>query len=867
MRSAEIRSAFLRYFEERQHTVVDSSSLVPVNDQTLLFTNAGMVQFKDALAFREDRGYTRAASCQRCVRAGGKHNDLDNVGYTTRHHTFFEMLGNFSFGDYFKRDAIFFAWDFLTKVIGLPAERLWVTVHETDDESVDIWVKEVGFDPARISRLGDDDNFWTMGDTGPCGASSEIFYDHGPEVQGGPPGSEDGELDRYVEIWNLVFTQFDRSADGTLTPLTKPCVDTGLGLERLAAVLQGVHSNYDIDLFQNLIAAARRLIGLDGDVKNPSLNVIADHIRSAAFLIMDGVLPSNEGRGYVLRRIIRRALRHGHKLGASEPFFAQLVEPLVAEMGEAYPELAELKEQIASALAREEDQFARTLDQGMRLLVQAMDEVKDGQIPGDMAFTLHDRYGFPVDLTEDVARERGLAVDIDGYDRAMAVQKQQSREAGSFKSGAESGPEIEEASEFVGYAGLSASARITAIVSGDVTVDAAPDGAEVALVLDATPFYAESGGQVGDRGIITAGDIVFEVTDTQRSRDAILHFGRVRGGELSVGGLVKADVDADLRQATRLNHSATHLLHAALRDVLGSHVQQRGSRVDAEHLRFDFAHFDPVTPEQQRNIERLVNREIIRNTPIETELMTVDAARERGAMALFGEKYSHEVRVLTMGDGFSMELCGGTHAGRTGDIGLLRITSQQGISSGVRRIEAVTGTHALAWVEKIEDRLAGSVELLKTDGDGLTQRIEALLDDNRRLEKEVSALNVKLASGGGGSSDDDPELIHGVPVVVKQIDGASPASLPEAMDQIKGRLKSAVVLLAAVNGDKISLVAGVTKDLTARIDAPALLNHVAGQVGGKGGGRPDLARGGGSDIAALDGALSSVSAFLEERLT
>ena len=867
MRSAEIRNAFLKFFEERQHTVVDSSSLVPMNDETLLFTNAGMVQFKEALAFREDRGYTRAASCQRCVRAGGKHNDLDNVGYTARHHTFFEMLGNFSFGDYFKRDAIRFAWDFLTGVIKLPPERLWVTVHESDDESVEIWVNEIGFDPDRITRLGDEDNFWTMGDTGPCGASSEVFYDHGPEVPGGPPGTEDGDLDRYIEVWNLVFTQYDRSADGTLTPLATPCVDTGMGLERLAAVLQGVHSNYEIDLFQNLIAAARKLLGLAEDVDDPSLNVIVDHIRSTAFLIMDGVLPSNEGRGYVLRRIIRRALRHGHKLGATEPFFSRLVGPLVEEMGGAYPQLADNKDAIAHALLREEEQFALTLDQGMRVLAGVMAGAEpESAIPGEIVFKLYDTYGFPVDLTEDVARERGFSVDHENYEKAMEAQRSRARAASKFKVTATGGVEVDAISEFVGYDSLSAEATVIALVQNGAQVESIPADGDAAVVLETTPFYAESGGQVGDVGVLVAGDVRVEVSDTQREGDAILHVGRVVGGTLSVGDRVTAQVDSDLRQAIRLNHSATHLLHAALRDILGTHVQQRGSLVAPDRLRFDFSHYDAVTTDEQREIERMVNREIVRNTAIETELMPIELAKERGAMALFGEKYSHEVRVLTMGEeGFSMELCGGTHAGRTGDIGVFRITSQQGTASGVRRIEAVTGANALAYIESLEDRLATSTALLKTDVEGLDQRIGALLDENRRLEKEVSTLNVKLASGGA-NTDDDTDEVNGVPVVVKQIEGATPKTLPEAVDQIKGRLKSGVVLLAAVNGDKISLVAGITKDLTERVDAPALLNHVASQVGGKGGGRPDLARGGGSDVDGLNAALATVPAFLGDRL-
>ena len=865
MRSAEIRKAFLKFFEDRQHTVVDSASLVPDNDATLLFTNAGMVQFKEALAFRENRGYTRAVSCQRCVRAGGKHNDLDNVGYTVRHHTFFEMLGNFSFGDYFKREAIRFAWDFLTDVLEIPADRLWVTVHESDDEAVDIWINEIGFDADRISRLGDEDNFWTMGDTGPCGVSSEIFYDHGPEVPGGPPGSEGQELDRFIEIWNLVFTQYDRSADGTLTLLKKPCVDTGMGFERLVAVLQGVHSNYEIDLFQALIGRAADLLAVT-DRTNPSLNVIADHIRSSAFLIVDGVLPSNEGRGYVLRRIIRRALRHGHKLGAKEPFFYRLVETLVAEMGEAYPDLVEIQEEIEKVLEREEKQFELTLGQGMKLLEDVISQSDAVNIPGEVAFKLHDTYGFPVDLTEDVAREHGLGVDLDGYEAAMAEQRQRARSSSKFKSAGASSLELGVETRFLGYESLEEQAVVCALVADGKRVNQVATGESALIVLDQTPFYAESGGQVGDTGEISFGESIFRVTDTRREGDAWLHEGSVIQGEFGVDTPVSCKVDVQVRQAIRLNHSATHLLHAALRKVLGDHVQQRGSSVDSERLRFDFSHFDAVTDAQKRAIESEVNAQVLRNTPIDTTVTDIETARASGAMALFGEKYSESVRVLTMGDGYSVELCGGTHATRTGDIGLFRILSQQGIASGVRRIEAITGERALAWVEGLETSVANLSTLLKTDPDGLNIKVSALLDQNRQLEKQVEALNLKLASGGGGSEADDVTLINGVSVVVKHLEGAPTKTLPEAVDRIKGRLKSGIVLLAAVDGGKVALAAGVTKDLLSRIDAPAVLNHVAAQIGGKGGGRPDLARGGGTDAAGLATALASLDAFLKDKL-
>ena len=866
MDSRELRSAFLSYFEGKGHTIVESSSLVPGNDPTLLFTNAGMVQFKDAFAFREDRGYTRAASCQRCVRAGGKHNDLDNVGYTARHHTFFEMLGNFSFGDYFKEDAIVFAWEFLTEVAGLPADKLWVTVHDSDDEAEQIWIEKVGFDPQRITRLGDDHNFWTMGDTGPCGPSSEIFYDHGPEVPGGPPGSKDGELDRYIEIWNLVFTQYDRSADGTLTPLPKQCVDTGMGLERLAAVLQGVHNNYEIDLFQALIKKAAGLLETT-DLDNPSLKVIADHIRAAVFLIADGVVPSNEGRGYVIRRIIRRALRHGHKLQSSGPFFHQLVREVVTQMGDAYPLIAQTRSQVEKVLLKEEQQFELTLDQGMRILSDAISQLDGKEIPGEVVFKLYDTYGFPTDLTADIGRERNLTLDMAGFDREMETQRERARAASRFGSADTGDIQLSDVTEFVGYDSLEDESTVIGIIVDGAQVDQADADQQALVVLDRTPFYAESGGQAGDTGQLIADGVVLNVTDTVKSGDAFLHQGKSVNGSLAVGDKVQSVVNRPLRDATRLNHSATHLMHAALRKILGEHVNQRGSLVNAERLRFDFSHFEPVSREQLREIERLVNTEIRANSAIETEVMDLESARNKGAMALFGEKYSAEVRVLTMGDGFSVELCGGTHAARTGDIGIFRIVSEQGVASGVRRIEAITGSAALTQVESNEDLLSQAGSLVRAENHNLADKLRALIDQNKKLEKTIADLNRKLATGGVGPDIAESAIdLGGVKLVVSQLDGADPKSLPDVLDQLKNKSGSGIIVLGTVSEGKVGLIVGVTKDLTDRFHAGDLVNHIASQVGGKGGGRPDMARAGGSDPDSLPAALASVEQFARNLL-
>lgn len=865
MDAAELRTRFLDFFASKGHTLVDSAPLIPGNDPTLLFTNSGMVQFKEAFAFREDRGYTRAATCQRCLRAGGKHNDLDNVGYTARHHTFFEMLGNFSFGDYFKEEAISFAWEFLTKVIELPPERLWVTVHDSDDEAERIWIDKIGFDPDRITRLGDEDNFWTMGDTGPCGPSSEIFWDHGPEVPGGPPGAPDGDLDRYIEIWNLVFTQYDRSADGTLSPLPKQCVDTGMGLERLAAILQNVHTNYEIDLFQALIERAAELLDYQ-DLASPSLKVIADHIRSAVFLIADGVIPSNEGRGYVIRRIIRRALRHGHKLQSSGPFFYRLVDTLVSEMGDAYPLIRQTQEQIERVLLKEEEQFELTLDQGMRILNDAIDAMESTEIPGEVVFKLYDTYGFPTDLTADVARERNLTIDLEGFEREMTAQRERARAASQFDAVETGEIELGVTSSFTGYETLEGSANILAVVQDGGVVETVTIGSEALLVLDTTPFYAESGGQVGDRGVISAGTGRFSVTDTVKDGESWLHRGKVIEGQLSTGDRVSTVVDPETRDAIRLNHSATHLLHAALRQVLGEHVNQRGSLVDSEKLRFDFSHFEAVSKSELREIERLVNQQIRQNSPIETEVMDINAAKEKGAMALFGEKYSEEVRVLTMGGGFSVELCGGTHAIRTGDIGLFRIVSEQGIASGVRRIEALTGRGALTEVEETDDLLAESASLLKAEKTSIAEKIQSLVDQNKKLEKTITDLNRKLARGGGQDLAESAIDLGEFKLLVSLLDGADPKSLPDALDRLKNKLGSGIVVLGTVNDGKVGLIAGVTKDLTDRFNAGDVVNQVASQVGGKGGGRPDMARAGGADPAALPGALASVEAYIRNLL-
>ncbi|MGE6776909.1 alanine--tRNA ligase [Vreelandella titanicae] len=869
MKSAEIRQAFLTFFEEQGHTIVPTSSLVPGNDPTLLFTNAGMVPFKDVFLGRDPRPYVRATSAQRCVRAGGKHNDLDNVGYTARHHTFFEMLGNFSFGDYFKRDAIRFAWVFLTETLGLPKDKLWVTVHISDDEAERIWKDEIGIDPERFSKL-DEDNFWQMGDTGPCGPSSEIFFDHGPEVWGGPPGSPEEDGDRYIEIWNLVFMQFDRDAQGTLNPLPKPSIDTGMGLERVAAVMQGVHSNYEIDLFQNLLQAAAKATG-HPDTATPSLRVIADHIRSCAFLIADGVLPSNEGRGYVLRRIIRRAIRHGHKLGAVEPFFHKLVEALDAEMGDAYPELREASDQIARVLLKEEEQFARTLDHGMGLLNAALAELDGKVLPGETVFKLYDTYGFPFDLTADVCRERGVSLDEDGFQQALEAQRERARAASQFGADYSASIELEGETAFTGYDRLEDQAKVTALVDSEGNPLAALEAEqEGVVVLDRTPFYGESGGQVGDTGYLYVDGGRFQVTDTQKQSGHHLHQGMMVEGSLSVGASVRGEVDASLRTATIRNHSATHLLHKALRMVLGDHVQQKGSLVNAERLRFDFSHFEPVTAEQLAEVERLVNEQILANAPTKIEQMSLDQAKAKGAAALFEAKYAENVRVLTIGaDDFSIELCGGTHVARSGDIGCCHVMSEVGIASGVRRIEAITGENALAHFREQEARLERLGERLKTKPEQVEARVESLVERNRSLEKELEQLKAKLASAAGSDMLSQVQEVNGVKLLATQLDGVSGKDLRGILDQLKNKLSSGVIILGVADqaAGKVSLIAGVTQDLSGRVKAGELVNHVASQVGGKGGGRPDMAQAGGSQPDALPDALKSVPAWLENVLS
>jgi alanyl-tRNA synthetase len=865
MTSAEIRQAFLDYFKQQGHEIVPTSSLIPANDPTLLFTNAGMVQFKDVFLGSDKRAYSRASTSQRCVRAGGKHNDLENVGYTARHHTFFEMLGNFSFGDYFKPEAIGFAWALLTEVFGLPKERLWVTVHHSDDEAERIWKDEIGVDPERFSRL-DEDNFWAMGDTGPCGPCTEIFFDHGPEVAGGPPGSPDEDGDRYIEIWNVVFMQYNRAADGTMEPLPRPSVDTGMGLERIAAVLQGVHSNYEIDLFQNLLKAAARALGSD-DLTHKSLRVIADHIRSCSFLITDGVMPSNEGRGYVLRRIIRRAIRHGNKLGAREPFFHTLVAALVAEMGDAYPELVAQQAQVERVLLKEEQQFARTLDNGMRLLQQVIDELDGKVIPGETLFRLYDTFGFPVDLTADVAREHGLGVDMDGFEEAMAQQRERARATGSFAVDYNDKLELDGETTFSGYSSLQDRSRVVALFRDGEAVQQLSAGESGIVVLGNTSFYAESGGQAGDRGVLRWDRGLFDVADCSKEGKSHLHHGQVSEGVLALGDTVNTEVDAANRQATALNHSATHLLHEALRRVLGDHVLQKGSLVNAERLRFDFAHFEAVTPEQLKTVEDMVNAQVRANSAVNTEIMDIEAARARGAMALFGEKYDDQVRVLSMGtEGFSTELCGGTHVRRTGDIGLMKIVAESGIASGVRRIEAVTGAGALAWVESLDATCGAIASLTRGGRDNLIDKVRTLVDRNRVLEKELEQLKGKLASLQGGELLGKAIEIKGVKVLVEQLSGVEPKALRDTLDQLKNKLGSGVVVLAVAQDDKVSLVAGVTKDLTGRVKAGDLIRELSARVGGKGGGRPDMAQGGGNDVAALPEALASVAAVLEATL-
>ena len=867
MSAADVRGSFLQFFRGQSHIIVPSSPLVPANDPTLLFTNAGMVQFKDVFLGKEQRDYLRAATAQRCVRAGGKHNDLENVGYTARHHTFFEMLGNFSFGDYFKREAIHLAWDFLIYTLRLDPARLWCTVYKDDDEAADVWLKDIGISPERFSRLGESSNFWSMGDTGPCGPCSEIFYDHGPGVPGGPPGSPDEEGDRYVEIWNLVFMQYERAADGTLTPLPKPSVDTGMGLERITAVMQGVHSNYDIDLFRNLIRAAGKLAGTSV-LSSSSLRVIADHIRASAFLIVDGVLPSNEGRGYVLRRIIRRAIRHGYKLGIQEPFFYKLVRPLEQEMGTAYPELTRGRALAERVLKQEEERFAQTLANGMVLLESVIRGLRGTKvIDGDTVFKLYDTYGFPVDLTADVARERGLSIDQARFETAMEEQRRRSQDRSKFNTELTSGKALEGRTLFRGYEGLSDSANVVALLKDGAQVQSLESGDAGEVVLDRTPFYAEAGGQVGDAGQLTASGVRFLVTDTQKRGAAHAHIGRLLEGRIRVGDSVEAEVDGARRQATALNHTATHLLHAALRKVLGTHVLQKGSLVAPDRLRFDFAHFQALTPAELEEIERLVNAQIRANEPAETRVMDYDAAVGAGAMALFGEKYEKDVRVLRLGE-FSMELCGGTHVRRAGDIGLFKIVSESGVASGVRRIEALTGAGALEYVEQNDALLKDLAALTRGSREELAAKVREQLERARQLEREIRALKDRLASGQGVDLAAGAVDVQGVKVVATKVEGADAGALRSAVDQLKDRLKSAVVLLASVqNAAKVLLVAGVTADLTARIQAGELAGAVAALVGGRGGGRADFAQAGGTKPEALDAALESVQEFVRARLT
>ncbi len=869
MKSNELRRTFLEYFRERGHEVVPSSPLVPGNDPTLLFTNSGMVQFKEVFLGTDRRSFTRAVTAQRCVRAGGKHNDLENVGYTARHHTFFEMLGNFSFGDYFKREAIRYCWEFLTDALGLPPEKLWVTVYERDDEAARIWFEDIGIDRTRFSRCGEKDNFWAMGDTGPCGPCSEVFYDHGPEVPGGPPGSPDEDGDRYIELWNLVFMQFNRDAGGNMEPLPRPSVDTGLGLERTAAVLQGVHSNYETDLFASLIGAAAEITGAPGagdeSPGDKSLRVIADHVRSCAFLVADGVVPSNEGRGYVLRRIVRRAIRHGHRLGVRDPFFWRMVAALDAEMGDAYPELRRRRARIERVLRHEEEQFARTLDQGMRILEDAIDGLDGDVIPGETVFRLYDTYGFPVDLTADIARERALSVDLDAFERAMEGQRARARASSRFKADGEDAIDVAAASTFVGYERLDGKATVTALLRDGKDVDRLDPEEEGWVVLDETPFYAESGGQVGDRGRLVAGGIGFEVADTQRHGEAIVHIGVVTGGALSTGAVVEARVDAGARRATARNHSATHLVHAALRAVLGEHVEQKGSLVAPDRLRFDFSHYEPVTREELRRIEAMVSGWILDNDAARTEVMPLEEARRSGAIALFGEKYDDPVRVLSLGD-YSMELCGGTHVSRAGDVGLFKIVSEGGIAAGVRRIVALTGEESLAWVHSMEDRIERIATSMKAEPEAVADRVEAMLTRNRELERDLDRLKARVAASRGDDLAAQAVDVDGLKVLAAKIDGADPKALRETVDRLKTRLGSAAVVLATVNAGKVALVAGVTKDSTDRIEAGTLANHVARQVGGRGGGRPELAQAGGNDPSRVDQAIRSVHGWVREQL-
>ena len=867
--SAQLRQQFLEFFKSKDHEVVASSSLIPSNDPTLLFVNAGMVQFKDTFLGQEKRDYVKATSSQRCVRAGGKHNDLENVGYTARHHTFFEMLGNFSFGDYFKEDAINYAWEFLTKVLKLPEDKLWVTVYEEDQEAADIWLKQIGVSSERFSRIGDkkggkkheSDNFWSMGDTGPCGPCTEIFYDHGEHIWGGPPGTPEEDGDRYIEIWNLVFMQFNRDKDGNMNPLPKPSVDTGMGLERLAAILQNVHSNYEIDLFQSLIKAAAKLTNTK-DLEHKSLRVIADHIRSCSFLIVDGVTPSNEGRGYVLRRIIRRALRHGHQLGQNKAFFNKLVATLVEQMGEAYPELAKAQAIVEQVLSVEEERFAETLDQGMKILEDDIKALKGKTISGETVFKLYDTYGFPADLTADIARERGLEVDMKDFERCMEEQRNRARAASKFDVDYNKDINLDQKTDFIGYDHLNGQSTVKALLKAGKLVDQINAGDEAVVVLDSTPFYAESGGQVGDTGFLEAAGIQFEVMDTQKQSDAFVHIGSLVEGNIKVGDSLQAGIDADRRAATICNHSATHLMHAALREVLGEHVQQKGSLVDPQKLRFDFSHFEAITAEQISAIETLVNNQIRANASTEAEVMPIDAAKEKGAMALFGEKYGNEVRVVSMGD-FSIELCGGVHVKRAGDIGLFKIVSESGVASGVRRIEALTGEVALNWVESREQQLTNVAKLVKASSDDVEDKVQQLIDRLKTQEKELEQIKSKLASAAGSDLSSQVVEVNGIKVLSAKVDAEAKA-LRDLLDQLKNKLGSGIIVLGAANGDKVSLIAGVTKDLTDKIKAGEVVNAVATQVGGKGGGRPDMAQAGGTQPENLEAAIASVEDWVRQ---
>tara|TARA_B110000196_G_scaffold170048_1_gene146049 strand:- start:2677 stop:5271 length:2595 start_codon:yes stop_codon:yes gene_type:complete len=862
MKSADIRDAFLKYFADKQHRIMPSSSLVPSNDPTLLFTNAGMVQFKDVLLGADKRDYNRAVSSQRCVRAGGKHNDLENVGYTARHHTFFEMLGNFSFGDYFKREAIGYAWEFLTNVLELPKDRLWVTVHISDDEAADIWINEIGIDPKRLSRL-DEDNFWQMGDTGPCGPCTEIFWDHGDHIPGGPPGSPNDDLDRYIEIWNLVFMQFERDAAGTMTPLPKPSIDTGMGLERIAAVMQGVHNNYDIDLFKHLIKAAAGVTSCK-DLTENSLKVIADHIRSCAFLVVDGIEPSNEGRGYVLRRIIRRALRHGHSLGAKGSFFFKLVGPLGEVMGEAYPELLQQSDNISKVIKKEEEQFARTLDKGMGVLESALSDLVGSELPGELVFQLYDTYGFPTDLTNDIARERGYSLDMEGYDTCMDAQRTRARAASQFSVDYTNTIRLDGATEFRGYEVTELSAEIIGLYSAGQAVDNVSEGADVALILAQTAFYAESGGQVGDKGFLTQGSAVIEVSDCRKVGNHHVHIGQVVSGQFTVGEQVEATVDKTQRHAVTLNHSATHLLHEALRQVLGEHVHQKGSLVDHERLRFDFSHGEAVTAEQIRRIEHIVNAQVLRNTEVTTDVMSMDDAKAKGAMALFGEKYGDQVRVVSIGGDFSVELCGGTHVSRTGDIGLLRVSAETSVAAGIRRIESVTGMEALALCDKEQDSITDIATMVRGARNAVGEKIQGIIDENKRLQKDLEKLKNKLANAAGSDLMSSLRTVNDISVLATVVDGADSKSLRGVADQVRSKIQSGVFFLAAIEGEKAALIAGVTSDLTDRIKAGDLLKFVTAQVDGKGGGRADMAQGAAGDVTNLAAALESVYGWVEK---